>query len=146
MQADMRFGGLTICILSRVLNISEHRDSEAAYKRFKGPARDASTKTVKEKTLQHSGFILPLHRPTQQHTSVFCPRPVERSSKKMPPTTSFLTAVANRHSNYTLLNESPITNSRILEIVHHALAHGPSPFNVRSARCLILFRDHHTNL
>ncbi|USP72728.1 hypothetical protein yc1106_00002 [Curvularia clavata] len=65
---------------------------------------------------------------------------------KMPPTTPFLSAVANRHSNYALLKQSPIPNSRILEIVHHALAYGPSPFNVRSARCLVLFGDHHTHL
>jgi predicted oxidoreductase (fatty acid repression mutant protein) len=64
----------------------------------------------------------------------------------MPPTTPFLTAVANRHSSYNLLKESPVPNSRILEIIRHALAHGPSPFNVRSARCLVLFGDHHTNL
>ncbi|KAJ8114037.1 hypothetical protein OPT61_g3977 [Boeremia exigua] len=64
----------------------------------------------------------------------------------MAASTPFLAAVANRHSNYVLLKESPIPNSRILEVVHHALAHGPSPFNVRSARCLVLFGDNHTNL
>lgn len=44
------------------------------------------------------------------------------------------------------MKQSPIPNSRILEILHHAFAHGPSPFNVRSARCLVFFGDHHTNL
>jgi hypothetical protein len=64
----------------------------------------------------------------------------------MASTTPFLTTVANRHSRYSLLKNSPIPNSRILEIVHHALAHGPSPFNVRSTRCLVFFGDHHTKL
>ncbi|KAG9197091.1 hypothetical protein G6514_002455 [Epicoccum nigrum] len=64
----------------------------------------------------------------------------------MSSSTPFLTAVANRHSNYNLLNESPIPNTRILDIVQRALAHGPSPFNVRSARCLVLFNNHHTEL
>jgi predicted oxidoreductase (fatty acid repression mutant protein) len=64
----------------------------------------------------------------------------------MSSSTPFLTAVANRHSNYNLLNESPIPNTRILDIVQQAFAHGPSPFNVRSARCLILFNNYHTEL
>ena len=54
------------------------------------------------------------------------PAPIKESkSRKMASTTPFLAAVANRHSRYNLLKESPIPNSRIPEIVHHALAHEP---------------------
>jgi len=58
----------------------------------------------------------------------------------------FLTAVASRRSVYTLAKESPIPNDRILDIVNEALKNGPSPFNVRSARCIVLFGEEHTKL
>jgi len=64
----------------------------------------------------------------------------------MASTAPFLTAVANRHSRYDLVKASPIPNKRILEIVKHALKYGPSPFNVRSARCLVVFGEHHNKL
>ncbi|KAF3000667.1 hypothetical protein E8E13_000625 [Curvularia kusanoi] len=64
----------------------------------------------------------------------------------MASTTPFLTAVASRHSRYDLLKASPVPNSRVVEIVNHALADGPSPFNVRSARCIVLFGEHHTDI
>jgi hypothetical protein len=59
-------------IADRVLNIPEHRHSKAAYKRFKDLAQTTLTKALKEQTLQHLGFILLLHRSTQQHASVLC--------------------------------------------------------------------------
>jgi predicted oxidoreductase (fatty acid repression mutant protein) len=61
-------------------------------------------------------------------------------------TTSFLTAVQERRSIYTIKKTSPIPNSRIKEIVHHALKYAPSPFNVRSCRCIILFGAEHEKL
>ena len=64
----------------------------------------------------------------------------------MASTTPFLTAVASRRSVYALTKESPISNDRILEIVNEALKHAPSPFNVRSARCIVLFGEEHTKL
>jgi predicted oxidoreductase (fatty acid repression mutant protein) len=64
----------------------------------------------------------------------------------MASTTPFLTAIASRRSVYTLAKESPIPDGRILEIVHEALEHAPSPFNVRSARCIVLFGEEHTKL
>lgn len=62
----------------------------------------------------------------------------------MASTIPFLDAVAARRSVYALAKESTIPNERILEIVTHALKHAPSPFNVRSARCIVLFGDEHT--
>lgn len=64
----------------------------------------------------------------------------------MASTVPFLTAVAARRSVYALAKESPIPNERILEIVNEALLHAPSPFNVRSARCIVLFGDEHEKL
>jgi predicted oxidoreductase (fatty acid repression mutant protein) len=64
----------------------------------------------------------------------------------MASTTPFLTAIALRHSIYALAKESPIPNTRILEIVTEALKHAPSPFNVRSTRCIVLFGDEHNKL
>ncbi|KAF2019097.1 Nitroreductase [Aaosphaeria arxii CBS 175.79] len=64
----------------------------------------------------------------------------------MASTTPFLTAVQGRRSIYTITKELPIPTSRILEIVHEALEHAPSPFNVRSCRCIVLFGDEHDKL
>ncbi|CAI6253853.1 unnamed protein product [Periconia digitata] len=58
----------------------------------------------------------------------------------------FLTAIASRRSIYALAKTSPIPNTRIVDIVHQALEHCPSAFNVRSARAVVLFGDHHTKL
>lgn len=64
----------------------------------------------------------------------------------MASTVPFLTAVAARRSVYALAKESPISNDRILEIVNAALKHAPSPFNVRSTRCIVLFGEEHSKL
>jgi hypothetical protein len=64
----------------------------------------------------------------------------------MASTTPFLTAVAARRSVYALDKTSPIPNAQIVSIVTQALTHAPSPFNVRSARCIVLFGDEHTKL
>ncbi|PVI07167.1 Nitroreductase [Periconia macrospinosa] len=64
----------------------------------------------------------------------------------MASTVPFLTAVAARRSVYALAKESPIPNSRIVEIVHEALEHCPSPFNVRSTRAVVIFGEYHSKL
>ena len=64
----------------------------------------------------------------------------------MASTTSFLAATQARRSMYALSKESPISNDRIIEIVNHALKYAPSPFNVRSARCILLFGQEHNKL
>ncbi|OCK80660.1 Nitroreductase, partial [Lepidopterella palustris CBS 459.81] len=64
----------------------------------------------------------------------------------MASTTSFLAATKARRSMYALAKESPISNERILEIVQHALKYAPSPFNVRSTRCIVLFGAEHDKL
>ena len=61
-------------------------------------------------------------------------------------TNAFLTATLARRSIYAIKNTSPIPASRIEEIVHFALKHAPSPFNVRSCRCIILFGAEHEKL
>jgi predicted oxidoreductase (fatty acid repression mutant protein) len=60
----------------------------------------------------------------------------------------FLDAVAARRSIYNLTKTLPqsTTESRILEIVKHALAYAPSPFNMRSCRCIVLFGEEHERL
>jgi predicted oxidoreductase (fatty acid repression mutant protein) len=60
--------------------------------------------------------------------------------------TSFLEAVANRRSIYTLTNTSPILQARITSLVHESLKYCPSAFNVRSSRCIILYGTEHTAL
>ncbi|OCL10939.1 Nitroreductase [Glonium stellatum] len=64
----------------------------------------------------------------------------------MASTTSFLAATQARRSMYALAKESPISNERIIEIVEHAIKYAPSPFNVRSTRCVVLFGAEHNKL
>jgi len=64
----------------------------------------------------------------------------------MADTTSFLSAIADRKSIYALSNSSPISDARIIEVVTHCLKHYPSPFNVQSARLIVLLGPEHEKL
>lgn len=59
---------------------------------------------------------------------------------------SLFAAAETRLSCYTLTNESTISDSRISEIVQHAVKHAPSSFNVQSARAVILVKQEHERL
>lgn len=61
----------------------------------------------------------------------------------MTATDTFLELVKNRRSFYDLGKESTIPDSRIEEIVNHAVTWAPSSFNVQSARAIILFDTEH---
>jgi predicted oxidoreductase (fatty acid repression mutant protein) len=58
----------------------------------------------------------------------------------------FFIAIKDRRSIYKLDNKSPITDRRIHDIVAFALKHTPSPFNVQSARAVILLHAQHEKL
>lgn len=58
----------------------------------------------------------------------------------------FHTAMKNRRSFYAINNISPISDSRIQEIVENAVMHVPSPFNSQSTRIVILLGEHHQAL
>lgn len=55
-------------------------------------------------------------------------------------------AFANRKSIYALTATSPISDDRIVEVVTHCLKHAPGPFNVQSARVLLLLGKEHQRL
>jgi len=59
---------------------------------------------------------------------------------------SFLTAVKDRRSIYTLSAESTIPDSKIEEIVKYAVTWAPSTYNVQSARAVVLFKENHQKL
>lgn len=61
-------------------------------------------------------------------------------------TNEFFTAIKNRRTIYGLSKESPISDSRIQEIVNEAVKYTPSAFNSQSARVVVLFGDHHNKL
>ena len=64
----------------------------------------------------------------------------------MAATKSFLDAVEGRRTIYKIENKSPISDERIAELVTFAIKHCPSPYNVQSARAVILFREQHEKL
>lgn len=58
----------------------------------------------------------------------------------------FLDTMQKRRTYYPLSNKSPISDSRIQEIVKHAILHVPSSFNSQSSRILILLKEEHEKL
>jgi len=61
-------------------------------------------------------------------------------------TTSVLDAIADRASIYAISHSSPIPDDRIVEVVSHCLKHAPGPFNVQSARVILVLGDEHYRL
>ena len=61
-------------------------------------------------------------------------------------TTSVLDAIADRASIYAISHSSPIPDDRIAEVVSHCLKHAPGPFNVQSARVILVLGDEHYRL
>lgn len=62
-------------------------------------------------------------------------------------TTSVLfSAIETRRSIYGLSKTLPIPDSRVHEIVSHAIKNCPSPFNTQSARAVILTKGDHEKL
>jgi hypothetical protein len=59
---------------------------------------------------------------------------------------NFFSPIRSRRSIYGLSAESPIADSEIEEIVKFAIEWCPSPWNVQSARAVILFGAQHQKL
>ncbi|KIW21364.1 hypothetical protein PV08_01944 [Exophiala spinifera] len=59
---------------------------------------------------------------------------------------NFISATETRLSCYTLTNKSPISDSRIHEIVNATIKSAPSAFNVQSARAVILLKQDHEKI
>ncbi len=64
----------------------------------------------------------------------------------VPSVETFLAAVENRCSCYSLTNTSPISEARVREIVYGAVQPAPSGFNVQSARAVVLLHKEHQRL
>ena len=59
---------------------------------------------------------------------------------------TFIEAISHRRSNYHLENISPVATSHILNTIDTILSVAPSPFNVQSARIVVLFDEQHIAL
>ena len=51
-----------------------------------------------------------------------------------------------RRTYYQLNSSSPISDSRIQEIIKHAILHVPSSFNSQTERVMLLFKSEHEKL
>jgi uncharacterized protein len=58
----------------------------------------------------------------------------------------FLKAIKIRRTILSLAKESPISDSRIVMMVNHAIKYAPSPFHVQSCRAIVLFGEEHEKL
>ena len=59
---------------------------------------------------------------------------------------TFIEAISHRRSNYLLENISPVSTAHILDTIDTILSVTPSPFNVQSARVVVLFGEQHLAL
>ena len=55
----------------------------------------------------------------------------------------YLETIKQRRTYYLLWPQSPISDSRIVEIARTVLAHTPSSFNCQSTRLILLFGEQH---
>jgi uncharacterized protein len=67
-------------------------------------------------------------------------------SSSTPTVDNLFAAAEHRISCYTLTKSSPIPDTRVQEIVHQAVKHAPSSFNVQSTRAVVLVKDEHDKL
>lgn len=58
----------------------------------------------------------------------------------------FLAAIADRRSFYSINKKVGVSDSRIKEIIDHAVKYTPSAFNSQSARVVLLLGNHHDRL
>ncbi len=59
---------------------------------------------------------------------------------------TFLEALANRRSCYSITNTSPVSNEEIEEILENVLKNVPSAFNSQTTRIVLLLGENHTKL
>ncbi|CDM35503.1 hypothetical protein DTO013E5_8019 [Penicillium roqueforti] len=80
------------------------------------------------------------------------PRSFSSSTYKQapPPATNMSSALIdlakNRRTIYKLGKKSPVSDSKIEELVNAAILHVPSAFNTQSTRLVVLLHDHHDRL
>ncbi|RDL37403.1 putative nitroreductase family protein [Venustampulla echinocandica] len=58
----------------------------------------------------------------------------------------FLEAIESRRTFYQLSKSSPVSDTRIQEIIKHAVLHVPSSFNSQSTRVILLVKEEHDKL
>ena len=58
----------------------------------------------------------------------------------------FYSAVKDRRSYYGISKESPVSDTRIQEIINNAVLHAPTAFNSQSGRVIVLLGEHHNKL
>ena len=59
---------------------------------------------------------------------------------------TFIEAISHRRSHYHLENISPVATAHIIDTIDQILSVVPSPFNVQSARLVVLFDQQHIAL
>jgi hypothetical protein len=67
------------------------------------------------------------------------------ASRKMS-SAAFFDAVRARRTIYALKAESPIPDSKIVEIIQETVKHTPSSFNSQTARAVVLLKEEHKKL
>lgn len=99
------------------------------------------TPSLTSRILPSPNNIPPTSRPFSHSAHNMSP-----AVKMIGPAQPFLDTMAARRTIYTLNKEIPIPQSRIEEIIEHAILHVPSCFNSQSTRIVMLVGDEHDKL
>lgn len=59
---------------------------------------------------------------------------------------NFFKALKSRRTYYSISCASPVSDDKIIQVVHEAVKHTPSAFNSQNSRVIILLGDHHKQL
>jgi len=59
---------------------------------------------------------------------------------------TFLNAVKDRRSIYTICNASPISDDKIIDLINESVKHAPTAFNSQSGRVIVLLGNQHALL
>lgn len=121
--------------------------SRRSFSTFPFLKSQSHNQTVK---LTHRTQPIPCHihfaKPFQSQFSKVNSASTFTTSTTMANIVAFLETTKARRSYYQLSNESPISDTRIQEIVRHAISHVPSAFNSQTTRVVVLLRSEHEKL
>lgn len=91
---------------------------------------------------KHQTNLFPASTGTLQSFSITS-KPFVTSSYNMASSKSFLEAVKERRTYYSLNKEVPLSDKQIVDIVNTLATHVPSSFNCQSTRQLVLLNEEH---
>lgn len=110
--------------------------------RFRGSCSSFPALIQLEASLKSSPSSSKLHFPFASKT--LSSRPFSSSqSLNMAGKMTLMESIESRRSFYQINKNLPLSDDRVLELVHHTVKHVPSSFNSQSTRVVVLLKKEH---